>query len=102
LFFGNSSDFQELAKQIPATAKCLIIRMGKVPYLDQSGLYAFEELLLRNNTQNIKTLFVKLQEQPKVLMGNIDIIPDLVPEENLFDSFKEAMAYVREHVVDEG
>ena len=47
LFFANTSDFQELAKQVPDSATHLIIRMERVPYIDQSGLYAMEDLVLR-------------------------------------------------------
>jgi len=100
LFFGNTSDFQELAKGIPETATHLIIRMGKVPYLDQSGLYALEEMLLRLRQRGVKIILVALQKQPEVMMQSIDIIPDLVPEKRIVGSFKEAMAYIRANVED--
>jgi len=34
LFFGSTSNFQQLANQIPSTATTIIIRMGRMPYLD--------------------------------------------------------------------
>ena len=37
IFFGSTSHFQALEKQIPETAEYVIIRMEKVPYIDQSG-----------------------------------------------------------------
>jgi SulP family sulfate permease len=46
LFFGSISEFQELATQIPDTTSTLIIRMEKVTYIDQSGLYAMEDVLV--------------------------------------------------------
>jgi SulP family sulfate permease len=94
LFFANTSDFQELAKQIPDTATHLIIRMGRVPYIDQSGLYAMEDLVLRLKQSNIKVLLVNLIQQPRLMMENIDIIPDLIPEHEIFMKFKEAMVYI--------
>lgn len=42
LFFGSTAKFTETAKQIPTTASTLVIRLDKVPYIDQSGLYALE------------------------------------------------------------
>lgn len=100
LFFGNTSDFQELAGGIPSTASHLVIRMGKVPYIDQSGLYAMEEILLRLNKQGVRILFVGLQTQPRIMMENIDIIPDLVAKENLFKTFNNAMEYINKNVED--
>ena len=45
LFFGSTSDFQNLAKQIPKTATIVIIRLDRMQYIDQSGLYAMEDVL---------------------------------------------------------
>tara|TARA_R110002072_G_scaffold22615_1_gene79270 strand:- start:88784 stop:90634 length:1851 start_codon:yes stop_codon:yes gene_type:complete len=100
LFFGNTSDFQELATRIPDTATHLIIRMGKVPYMDQSGLYAIEDLLLRLNRQGVIIVLVNLQKQPRVMMEKIDIIPDLVANERIFNSFSETMTYIKTNVKD--
>ena len=46
LFFGFTSEFVNISKQIPKTASILIIRMDKVPFIDQSGLFALEDVLL--------------------------------------------------------
>ncbi len=40
LFFGFTSKFQELIKELDPDIKVLIIRMDRVPYVDQSGAYA--------------------------------------------------------------
>lgn len=98
VFFGSTSEIQELAREIPVSASHVIIRMGEVPYMDQSGIYTMEEILLELNQKDIHPMFEGLQEQPHAIMSSIDIIPDLVPEECLFEDFKEAMIYIREHV----
>ena len=74
--------------------------MGKVPYMDQSGLYALEDLLLRLNRKGVVIVLVNLQQQPRVMMEKIDIIPDLVANERIFDSFKETMKYIKANVKD--
>lgn len=56
LFFGYTADFSILAQQIPETATHVVIRMDKVPYMDQSGLYAFEESILQLQQKNIEVL----------------------------------------------
>ena len=95
LFFANTSDFQELAKQVPDTATHLIIRMERVPYIDQSGLYAMEDLVLRLKQADVKVLLVNLTQQPRMMMENIDIIPDLISDLEIFKDFKEAMVYIQ-------
>ncbi|WJJ96919.1 SulP family inorganic anion transporter [Algibacter luteus] len=100
LFFGSTSEFQQLTAQIPDTASTVIIRLGRMQYMDQSGLYAMEDMLQDLNKKNIEVLFVGLLRQPKYMMERIDIIPDLIPYEHIFDSFKECIAWVKANVKD--
>lgn len=98
LFFGSTSHFQILTKQVPDTAIYAIIRMEKVPYIDQSGLYAIEEALLYLEKKNIHPLIVDLQNQPLYLLQSIDIVPDLIPEEHLFKNFNDCTDWIKNNV----
>jgi len=89
LFFGSTSEFQQLAKQIPANASAVIIRMDRMSYIDQSGLYALEDVLTDLIKRNIEIFLVDVQKQPKYMMERIDIIPDLVSNDAIFSSFKD-------------
>ncbi len=99
LFFGFTSEFQQLAKQVPETASIVVIRMDNVPYMDQSGLYAFEDIILDLAQKEIQILLVGLKEQPHYLMSRIDIIPDLISEDHIFDNFHECNEWINSHVV---
>ena len=100
LFFGSTSDFQQLAMQIPHTASAVVIRMDKMSYMDQSGLYAIEDVLVDLVSKNKKVLLVGLQEQPKYMMERIDIIPDLISAEQQFDNFDECLNWIKDNVED--
>jgi len=99
LFFGSTSDFQELIKQIPDTATTIIIRMGRMQYIDQSGLYAMEDALVDLVRSDKKVLLVNIIEQPRYMMERIDIIPDLIPEEQIFDTFKECVKWIKKNKI---
>ena len=100
LFFGSTSDFQALSKQIPDTAKVVVIRLGRMQYLDQSGLYVMEDALLDLKKNNVKILFVNLRNQPKYMMERIDIIPGLVPKDLIFKDFKSCLHWIKNNVED--
>ncbi|WP_299550717.1 SulP family inorganic anion transporter [Seonamhaeicola sp.] len=100
LFFGSTSDFQQLAAQIPDTAKTVVMRFDRMQYMDQSGLYALEDMLLDLRKKGVDFLFVDLLRQPRYMMERIDIIPDFVPEEHIFDTFDECMVWIKENIVD--
>ncbi|MFL0353271.1 SulP family inorganic anion transporter [Xanthomarina sp. GH4-25] len=100
LFFGSTSDFQNLSYQIPSTAKTVVIRLGRMQYMDQSGLYAMEDVLHGLNKNKITVLFVGLLKQPEYMMERIDIIPDLIPKEHIFNTFKECTQWIKLNVKD--
>ncbi len=100
LFFGYTSDFQLLAMEIPETSTHVIIRMGNTSYIDQSGLYAMEEVLMNLSERGVKPMLENLQPQPRMMMERIEIIPNLVPDERIFKTFREAIMYVQNHVKD--
>lgn len=95
LFFGSTSNFQELAKQIPDSAEIIIIRMGRMQYIDQSGLYVIEDILVDLVKQGKKVLLVNVIDQPKYMLERIDIIPDLIPNNQIFKDFKSCLSWIK-------
>ncbi len=97
LFFGSASEFHELANRIPERATHVVVRMDKVPYMDQSGLYILEEVLLNLKRKGIGLFLVRVLEQPRYMMEKIDIVPDLVPKESIFDDMDACTAHLVQH-----
>ncbi len=98
LFFGSTSDFQQLASQIPDTATTVIIRMGRMQYMDQSGLYAMEDVLVDLVKSGKKVLLVNTIKQPRYMLERIDVIPDLIPTDQLFDNFNDCLAWIKKNI----
>ncbi len=59
-----------------------------------------EDVLQELNKNNITVLFVDLLSQPRYMMERIDIIPDFIPEEHIFETFKDCTTWIKEHVKD--
>ncbi len=86
IFFGFASKFQEMTRALPQI-KVVILRMPRVPYIDQSGLYAIEDAVLALKEKGVIVLITGIQDQPKDMLKNIDLIPDLIPEAHIFPDF---------------
>ncbi|GGX29746.1 SulP family inorganic anion transporter [Aquimarina muelleri] len=100
VFFGSTSELQQMANQIPQSATHVVLRMDEVPYMDQSGVYTLEEIILSLEQKGIKTHIVGIQKQPLYLAKNIDIIPDLVAEDCVFEDFDSCIRYLSTVVED--
>ena len=98
LFFGSTSDLQQIAKKIPDTASTIVIQMEEMPYIDQSGLYTIEDIVADLVKEDKEVLFVDVQEQPRYMMEKIDIIPDLVPENQIFKNDQACLTWIKENV----
>ena len=94
LFFGFTSEFVSIANNIPKSASIIIIDMEKVPYMDQSGVFALEDVLLDLDKKNIKILIAGIQSQPMHLMKTIGILGELVPKERIFDNLSDSKAFI--------
>jgi SulP family sulfate permease len=94
LFFGFTSHFQSEIKNIPSEIKALIIRMDRVPYIDQSGLYALENAVLDLRAKGVTVILTGLQEQPCDKLKSIDIIPDLIPESHIFKTIDKGFDFL--------
>lgn len=95
LFFGFTSEFQQLSKQIPSYAHTIVIRMDRMPYMDQSGLYALEDMLVRLRDSGKTVLFVGPQQQPRFMMERIDIIPDLIGDDKIFKGIDACIQWIK-------
>jgi SulP family sulfate permease len=100
LFFGSTSEFQQLSRQLPDTASTIIIRMDRIPYMDQSGLYAMEDVIVDQVQNGRQVLLVGIQKQPKYMMERIDIIPDLIPKSHIFKNIHICLDWIKDNVPD--
>jgi SulP family sulfate permease len=98
LFFGSTSNFQQLSKQIPETAEAVILRMKRVPYLDQSGLYAMEEVLIDLINKGKVVILVGLRKQPRYMLERVDLIPDLIPANQVVPDFNDCVLTLSENL----
>jgi SulP family sulfate permease len=94
MFFGFTSHFQDLIRNLDSGICSLIIRMDRVPHMDQSGLYAMEEAILDLSQKGITVLITGIQPQPYDMLRSIDIIPDLLPEEQIFETFEDGVEWL--------
>lgn len=89
LFFGSVSHFKSLTNNLDHEIKTLIIRMDKVPYIDQSGLYAMESVLFGLQKQDVIVMLIGLQPQPSDMLKSIGIIPNLVNDQQIFKTIQD-------------
>ncbi|MCH8317494.1 MAG: SulP family inorganic anion transporter [Bacteroidetes bacterium] len=96
LFFGFTAQFQQMTQALPEV-KIVIMRMEKVPYIDQSGLYALEDVILELEKKDIVVLMTGIKEQPVDMLRKLNVVPGLIPESYLFTSFRGCTRWLKDN-----
>ena len=68
--------------------------MSRVPMIDQSGLFALEDVLIDLTQKGITPFLVGIREQPEYLMQTIGIINKLIPKEHIFTDFDSCRGWL--------
>ncbi|WP_203293446.1 SulP family inorganic anion transporter [Luteirhabdus pelagi] len=95
LFFGFTSYFKDQVKKHAIDVDAVIFRMDRVPYIDQSGIYTLEDIIFDLRSRDIEVMFVGLQDQPRDMLEAVDVVPDLVPEEDIFATIYDCLDYLK-------
>lgn len=95
VFFGMASKILDRINNIPQDAKVIIFRMKRVPFMDQSGLYAFEEVIKEMQALDITVVLTMTQAQPMYLFRQNRFVPEVIPEKYLFDSIEECAEWLK-------
>ena len=95
LFFGFATQFLDIARQVAAQSRLLVLRMDRISYMDQTGVYALKDALTTLNAAGVRVLVVGVSVAHLDLLEKLQVIPEVVPESDVFsdfDALKEALA----------
>ena len=95
LFFGFASQFLDIAREAAAKGKLLVLRMDRISYMDQTGVYALKDALTRLIDAGVRVLVVGVSVSHLDLLEKLQVIPAIVPKSDVvcdFDALKKILA----------
>jgi SulP family sulfate permease len=95
MFFGVASDFKQLISSI-GDIHMLVIRMEKVPFIDQSGLYALETAIEELHDKGVVVALCGANDQADGILHSMKIVPQMVPQDHVFDDFEQCKVWLRD------
>jgi len=90
LFFGNAGPLQRKLGPM-RDADAIILHMGDVRYLDQSGVYALSDLINDLAEAGTVTYIAELHEEPRDLLARLGVAPGIVAASRIFSTAEEAV-----------
>jgi SulP family sulfate permease len=92
LFFGFASQFVNIAHQAAVRSRLLVLRMDRLSYMDQSGVYALNDALARLTAAGVHVLVVGVSVAHRDLLERLQVIPAVIPESDIFSDFNSLKA----------
>ncbi|MEM6800237.1 MAG: SulP family inorganic anion transporter [Bacteroidota bacterium] len=101
MFFGIVNHFRNVVANLK-DSHILVIRMEKVPFIDQSGMYALESVIGDLHQRGVIVVLCGVNEQVAGFLRDMLIIPDWVKEKYVFDNFEDCSSWLRNILSTEG
>ena len=100
MFFGFATHFKNLLADL-GDLHVVVIRMRKVPFMDQSGVYALEASIEYLRAEGVLVVITEPNERVMEKMKGMKIIPRLVSENHVFNDFKNCKIWLKEVISSE-
>jgi SulP family sulfate permease len=100
LFFGFVYAFRRIAERATG-GKMLVLRMERVTYMDQSGIYALQDVLVDLEAAGLKVFVVGLPQDQIEQLEAMHIVPTVLSEKDFFqnfDKFKQRLPAIVEEL----
>lgn len=97
MFFGAAAAFKQTLGDIAKRPKVMILRMGRVPAIDATGLRTLADVVHRFRRDGTLVILAELHPQPRQALERSPVMDD-VGEENIAESLPAAVETAREHL----
>jgi SulP family sulfate permease len=96
IFFGFSSRFLVSMRNIPDQVEAVIFNMSMVPYMDHSGVRTITEVIQFLKERNVNICFSELSDSNMKLLKGLNVVPNMVDEDHIFDSVEECIMWMHQ------
>ena len=91
IVFGTSEAFVEAFEESGPDVRAIILRMPRVPLIDQTGAYALQEFVNRMAQRGTVVVLSGLLEESSKVLRDLGVVPGAIPEDALFPTVAEAV-----------
>jgi SulP family sulfate permease len=95
LFFGAAEKLERTLQHIQRPASTLILRMGNMPFLDATGIFALEEIVGDFKRHGAHVLLVELRSNVRYKLERVGLI-DHVGQDNVIETLDLAVLRAQE------
>lgn len=92
-FFGAAEKLESTVERSQLHVDTIVIRLGRVPFMDATGMHTFSEIIERFKRRGIRVLLCEVQERLSRALARAEILA-LVGSENVCADLSEAIGKI--------
>jgi sulfate permease, SulP family len=89
-FFGAAEKLERTLEHIHRPTSTLILRMGNVPFVDATGIFAIEEIITDFKRHGASVLLVEVRPNVRYKLERGGVVAHVGPD-NIIDTFEQAL-----------
>jgi SulP family sulfate permease len=90
-FFGAAEKLEATVERAQLHVESVVIRLGRVPFMDATGMHTLSEIIERFHRRGIRVLLVEVQERVGRTLARAGIL-ELAGSGNVHETFEAALA----------
>jgi sulfate permease, SulP family len=92
-FFGAAEKLETTVERAQLHVETVVIRLGRVPFMDATGMHTLSEIIERFQRRGIRVVLVEIQERLARALARADVIA-LAGPQNVFEDLASALRAV--------
>ncbi|MFI5151676.1 MAG: SulP family inorganic anion transporter, partial [Bacteroidia bacterium] len=93
IFYGFSDEFKTEARKVKGKT-AVLVNMSSVPYVDASGIFMLEEIIMEFRNLNVEVVLVGVKPHIFKNFENLKFIPNILPEEQVYNKVGTGVRYL--------
>ena len=92
-FFGAAEKLESTVERAQLHVDTVVIRLGRVPFMDATGMHTLSEIIERFHRRGIRVILVEIQERLQRMLERAGLL-ELAGPDNLFPDLQSALREV--------
>jgi len=86
-----------MISSIPDSVTIIVFKLDSMNYIDQSGIYIFEEIITSLNDSNKQIYYTGLQNQPKLMLQQMGLFDSKINDDKVYIDYTKCINEIKKN-----
>ena len=87
-----------MISSIPDSSTIIVFKLDSMNYIDQSGIYIFEEIITSLTDSNKQIYYTGLQNQPKLMLKQMGLFDSKINDDKVYIDYTKCINEIKKNL----